>query len=322
MRFVRPRLVFGLALAVVLVLSTLVLLGGSKIAACLPANAACGPSLAGSRAGGEAGPLDGQPTDGPLAPGQVLTPNAYLPALTKPSRTPAAPITYTYQIINTYPHDTGAFTEGLLWHDGFLYESTGIEGHSGVRRVDLTSGQVLQRQTLNSKYFGEGISIVGDRLYQLTWQSHTGFIYDKNTFAPLSQFSYPTEGWGMTYDGQRLIMSDGSAKLYFLDPDTLARTGQITVTDRGLPITNLNELEFIQGQIYANIWHEDRIAIIEPGSGHVTAWLDLTGLRPPDTYNNAEAVLNGIAYDPATERLFVTGKLWPSLFEIKLKVEG
>jgi glutaminyl-peptide cyclotransferase len=318
MRLIRPRLVLGLLLASVLVSSILLLLG-SKIAACWPANAACGPSLAGSSAAGEARPRPGgqQPI-----PAQVLTPGAYLPVLTKPIPTPAAPVTYTYQIVNTYPHDTGAFTEGLLWENGSLYESTGLEHQSEIRRVDLASGQVLQRQPLDGRYFGEGIAIAGDRLYQLTWQSHTGFIYDKNTFNPLGQFSYPTEGWGMTYDGQRLIMSDGSATLYFLDPDSLARTGQITVTDRGLPISNLNELEFIGGQIYANVWHADRIAIIDPQSGQVAAWLDLTGLRPPETYSNPEAVLNGIAYDSGAERLFVTGKMWPSVFEIQVKRSG
>ena len=244
---------------------------------------------------------------------------AYLPlvATAPPAATPG-PLHYTYRIVNTYPHDTSAFTEGLLYDGGSLYESTGLIGQSGVRQEVLATGQVVQSLSLARQYFGEGITTFGNRLMELTWQSNLGFIYDKNTFAPLGQFNYPTEGWGLTNDGQRLIMSDGTAVLYFLDPQTFLETGRISVTDGGQPVKELNELEYVQGQIYANVWLTNRIAVISPQTGQVTAWIDLTGLRPAQTLSNPDAVLNGIAYDAAQNRLFVTGKLWPSLYEIQL----
>jgi glutamine cyclotransferase len=223
---------------------------------------------------------------------------------------------YTYSIVNAYPHDTNAFTEGLVFENGFLYESTGLYGNSSLRRVDLETGEVLQLRTLQSQCFGEGIAIVANKIVQLTWQSHVGFVYDKATFSLLQEFEYPTEGWGLTYDGNRLVMSDGTSNLYFLDPVTFKRIGQVVVHDTG-PVTELNELEYIKGAVYANIWEQKKIAVINPQNGQVTAWIDLTGIQ--DLKNqDSNNVLNGIAYDTNGDRLFVTGKMWSHIFEIKL----
>ena len=223
---------------------------------------------------------------------------------------------YTYSVVNVYPHDANAFTEGLVFDGGFLYESTGLYGNSSLRRVDLETGGVLQLLSLQPQYFGEGIAVVGDKIVQLTWRSHVGFVYDKAGFGLLQEFEYPTEGWGLTYDGKRLIMSDGTANLYFLDPVTFQRIGQVAVHDTG-PVTELNELEYINGSVYANVWMEEKIAVINPQSGQVTAWIDLTGIQ--DLKNqDPNNVLNGIAYDANGDRLFVTGKMWPHIFEIKL----
>jgi glutamine cyclotransferase len=223
---------------------------------------------------------------------------------------------YTYGVVNVYSHDTNAFTEGLVFDNGFLYESTGLYGNSTLRRVNLEIGGLLQLISLQPQYFGEGIAVVGDKIVQLTWQSHEGFVYDRASFGLLQEFEYPTEGWGLTYDGSRLIMSDGTANLYFLDPVTFQRVGQVTVHDSG-PVTELNELEYINGTVYANIWREEKIAVINPQTGQVTAWIDLTGIQ--DLKNqDPNNVLNGIAYDANGDRLFVTGKMWPHIFEIKL----
>lgn len=222
-----------------------------------------------------------------------------------------------FRIINTYPHDPQAFTQGLIYHNGFLYEGTGLYGQSSLRKVELQTGRVLQSRSLPQKYFGEGITLFQSRFYQLTWQNQEGFIYDLN-FNPVGRFTYQTEGWGLTHDGQRLIMSDGSAQLFFLNPRTLRPERTLTVRAAGQPVQRLNELEYIQGRIWANVWQTSRIAIINPQSGNVEAWLDLSGLallaqaRNP----NPDAVLNGIAYDGQGRRIFVTGKLWPYLFEI------
>ncbi|MGD0978077.1 MAG: glutaminyl-peptide cyclotransferase [Candidatus Bathyarchaeia archaeon] len=232
----------------------------------------------------------------------------------KPANSTA--VRYTFSVVNVYPHDTNAFTEGLVFENGFLYESTGLYGNSSLRRVDLETGKVLQVHTLQAQYFGEGIAIVGDEIVQLTWQSHVSFVYDKATFSLLQEFEYPTEGWGLTYDGKRLIMSDGTSNLYFLDPVTFKRIGQVAVHDTG-PVTELNELEYIKGEVYANIWEQSKIAVINPQTGQVTAWIDLTGIQ--DSKNQyPNNVLNGIAYDTNGDRLFVTGKMWPHIFEIKL----
>jgi len=231
--------------------------------------------------------------------------------------TPSAQ-TYTLRVLNTYPHDPGAFTEGLTFDGSFLYEGTGLYGQSSLRRVELETGRVLEVYSLPPEYFGEGIAIRGDSIVQLTWQSGIGFIYDRDSFERTGDFTYATEGWGITYDGSRFIMSDGTSTLYFLD-DSLRPAGHIKVNDNGAPVSSLNELEYINGRVYANVWHSDSIAIIDPDSGKVEGRIDLSGLLPSGT--TGADVLNGIAYDSAGRRLFVTGKLWPSLFEIELVPE-
>jgi glutamine cyclotransferase len=221
---------------------------------------------------------------------------------------------FGYNLVNTYPHDTQAFTEGLIFDDGYLFESTGLLGNSTLRRVDLSTGKVLQEITLPVQYFGEGITIVNDTIVQLTWQSNLGFVYDKNSFELLKNFTYSTEGWGLTFDGKNLIMSDGSDNLFFLNPSNFERIGQIQVHEGNSSVFDLNELEFMNGEVYANIWHQQKIAVINPENGEVRGWIDLTGLGS----SIGENVLNGIAYDVKNNRLFVTGKDWPQLYEIKL----
>jgi len=225
-----------------------------------------------------------------------------------------------YKVINTFPHDTNAFTEGLVFYNGSLYESTGLNGNSSLRHVDLQTGRVLQIYALPSQYFGEGIAIVGNRIIQLTYQTHIGFVYDLTTFKVLGNFTYPDEGWGLTYNGSQLIMSDGSSSLYFLNPQTFQRTGEITVHDGSTQINNLNELEYINGSVFANVWLTNRIAVINPTTGQVRAWIDLTGIENLTGCHCdlANDVLNGIAYDNANNRLYVTGKMWPDLFQIEI----
>ena len=231
---------------------------------------------------------------------------------------PQAPV-YGFNVVRAYPHDRGAFTQGLAFDDqGTLYEGTGQRGQSSLRRVELSSGAVLQRHDLPTSLFGEGITVFGDRITQLTWQAGRAFVYDKASFSILREFTYRTEGWGLTQDGRRFIMSDGTATLYFLHPDTFAETARLTVRDHRGPVIRLNELEYVGGEILANIWQTDRIARIDPRTGHVTGWIDLTGLLQPGDRRQPVDVLNGIAYDPRTDRLFVTGKWWPKLFEIAL----
>jgi len=224
-----------------------------------------------------------------------------------------------YEIVHTYPHDPRAFTQGLLYVDGHLYESTGLRGQSSIRMLDLNTGRVLQRYDLPADYFGEGLTDWGSTLVQLTWQAHKGFVYDRFSFALLRTFSYAGEGWGLTHDDKQLIMSDGTSYLRFLDPKSFRETRRIHVTtENGQEIPDLNELEYVRGEIYANIWHSDRIARISPKTGKLLGWIDLNGLRDPSTTANPDAVLNGIAYDAKENRLFVTGKLWPKLYEIKV----
>jgi glutamine cyclotransferase len=226
---------------------------------------------------------------------------------------------YTVEIINTYPHDTNSFTEGLLFNDGFLYEGTGVNGNSKLLKIDLQTGDALQSYSLPANYFGEGITIIDDKVIELTWQQHIGFVYEKNTFKLLGNFTYSTEGWGLTTDGQRLIMSDGTANLYFLDPATFNVTGSVQVHDFSGPVTQLNELEYVKGDIYANIFEQKQIAIINPATGLVKGWIDLSSLHDPsESVNRNNNVLNGIAYDAGGDRLFVTGKCWTQLFEVKL----
>jgi glutamine cyclotransferase len=225
---------------------------------------------------------------------------------------------YSYNIVNTYPHDRDAFTEGLVFENGVLYEGTGLLEHSTLRRVELETGDILQIRELSDQFFGEGITIYGDKIIQLTWQSNIGFVYDKNSFELLQEFNYSTEGWGITHDGTRLIMSDGTSTLHFLDPQTFEEIGHLEVFDNDGPVTRLNELEYVQGEIYANVWQTDRIARIAPETGRVVGWVDLGGLLTAEDRSEPVDVLNGIAYDAETDRLFVTGKLWPKLFEIEL----
>lgn len=229
----------------------------------------------------------------------------------------AGPQQRTVSVDATYPHDTGAFTEGLIFADGMLYESTGLNGRSSLREVDLTSGTVIRQRDLPSDIFGEGLALVGERLIQLTWRSHVAYVWDRATFNPLGQFHYDTEGWGLCFDGASLYMSDGSATIYRRDPATFAVQGTITVRRSGRPVKNVNELECVGNDLYANVWLTDNILRIDKASGRVTAVIDAAPLRAHmPGLTNPDAVLNGIAYDPAQGRFFVTGKLWPDLFQV------
>ena len=223
-----------------------------------------------------------------------------------------------YKIVHTYPHDSKAFTQGLEFRDGAFYEGTGLNGQSSIRRVELATGKVLQQAPLDKDYFGEGITTWGQTLIQLTWTTQKGFVYDRTTFKPLRTFQYTGEGWGLTHNADALIMSDGSASLRFLDPKTMSETHRILVSDAGIIIRDLNEIEWVNGEIYANVWQTNFVARISPTSGKVLGWIDLTGLLSPEEARGGADVLNGIAWDAAGRRLFVTGKLWPKLFEIAL----
>jgi glutamine cyclotransferase len=225
---------------------------------------------------------------------------------------------YGYRIVNTYPHDPSAWTQGLVFEDGVLYEGTGLLEQSTLRKVELETGAVLQHHRLEDHLFGEGITVYGDRIVQLTWRAKVGFVYAKNSFEKLREFHYPTEGWGLTHDGQHLIMSDGTAALHFLDPDTLQEIAHIEVYDDNGPVVRLNELEYVDGEVYANVWGTEYITRIDPQTGRVVGWIDLTGLWRALGPVQRLDVLNGIAYDRQGDRLFVTGKLWPKLFEIDL----
>jgi len=223
---------------------------------------------------------------------------------------------YTYHIVNVFPHDPQAFTQGLVFHNKMLYESTGLYNFSSLRRVELETGKVLQITQLPDHYFGEGMTIIQDKIVQLTWKSNIGFVYDLHTFTLLQNFSIAGEGWGLTCDGQQVIMSDGTATLSFLDPETFNKIREIQVQDN-YPLDRINELEYIQGEIFANIWKTDNIARINPTTGQIVGWLNLTGLYEPDV-DDRNNVLNGIAYDAQNDRIFVTGKRWPYLYEIQV----
>lgn len=223
-----------------------------------------------------------------------------------------------WKLIATYPHDATAFTEGLFVHDGALYESTGLERQSDIRKVRLKDGKVIQRRVLEPRYFGEGIVNWGDRIISLTWRHGQGFVWNLKDFAPVGRFRYDGEGWGMTQDGRSLIMSDGTAQLRFLDPVKLTEQRRITVTWNGRAVERLNELEYVRGEIWANIWYETKIARIDPATGAVIDWIDIGALRKAAGVSDTEAVANGIAYDAAKDRIFVTGKNWPKLFEIRV----
>jgi len=228
----------------------------------------------------------------------------------------AAP-TYTYKVIAKYPHSTGNYTEGFFYLDGRFYEGTGLNGHSAILVTEPKTGKLLQRRDMPPQYFGEGIVDWGSNLIEWTWQTHVGFVLDRTTLQIVRQFHYDGEGWGMTRTATELITSDGTATLRFRNPDTFDETRHIVVKDGPTVIHQLNELEYIKGEIFANIWHSDRIARISPKDGHVISWIDLTGLLPDDQKIDAESVLNGIAYDPKNDHIFVTGKQWPFIFEIK-----
>jgi glutaminyl-peptide cyclotransferase len=243
------------------------------------------------------------------------------PSPEPPSRPePAPPAVFGYRVVQEFPHDPRAFTQGLFFHEGFLYESTGLRGESTLRRVELASGKVLDERRLLPQFFGEGAALAGDFIYQLTWEAGIGFVYTRESFRLVREFRYSGEGWGLTFDGEHLVMSDGSDSLRFLDPNTLREVRTLAVTADGAPLPQLNELEWIDGEIWANIWMDERIARIRPDTGEVTAFVDLAGILPRSTrlqYPEMD-VLNGIAWDPAESRIFVTGKKWPKLFEIAL----
>lgn len=246
------------------------------------------------------------------------TGSASVPAESSTASTARTPV-YTFQIVNSYPHDVDAYTQGLQWFDGKLFESTGQVGSSGLREVDLASGRVIRQQPLEEPHFGEGIVILGDRLYQLTWQSGKAFVYDWKTFKRTGTFDYDGEGWGLTTDGKSLVMSNGTSSIIYRDPKTFAITKTISVTDHGVPVAALNELEWIKGEIWANVWQTDSIVRIDPNTGEVLGWVDLTNILPRLDRTGNEDVLNGIAWDETKDRIFVTGKLWPRLYEIQLK---
>ena len=230
--------------------------------------------------------------------------------------------TYTYRVLRTYPHATTSYTEGLFFQDGLLYEGTGLEGHSGLLIYPLGSTTPTQHVDLAPQFFGEGIVADGNTLLQWTWQTHVGFVYDRSTLKLIRTFRYTGEGWGMTRTARELITSDGTATLRFRNPETFSETRSIVVHDGPTAIDQLNELEYIHGLIYSNVWHSDRIAEISPADGHVVAWIDCTGLLPAVERLTPESVLNGIAYDKRRNRLLVTGKQWPRLFEIKVVPQG
>jgi glutamine cyclotransferase len=273
----------------------------------LVACAGCGDPAAGANAAGAGAAATGA---GGTSGSPVRTPT--------PARS-GVPV-YGYRVVNRFPHDRTAFTQGLLFHGGHLYESTGQEGESSVRRVELATGAVLEKRDIARPMFAEGLALVGERLVQLTWKNNTIFQWNVNTLDSEGIVSMTGEGWGLTYDGTRLIKSDGSSRLTFMDPVTLRPTGSVLVRDGEKAVTQLNELEWIDGHVWANMWMTDRIAKIDAATGRVVAWIDLTGLidLPPDPPTNPGNVLNGIAHDPATGRIFVTGKDWPTLFEIEL----
>ena len=247
----------------------------------------------------------------PILPVLALLPQ--VPVVPPPAS--RAPV-YKYTIVHAYPHDPDAFTEGLEYHDGFLYESTGLNGKSSIRKVKLETGEVVQNRNISKDYFGEGITFWKDDLFELTWISEIAFVYDAKTFTSKKSFNYKGEGWALTHNADSLVMSDGTADIRFLDPVTFKERRRITVTDGGVPIKYVNELEWVKGEIFANVYTTDYIARIDPANGHVTGWIDVRGMLPRQ--NDGNTVPNGIAYDSEHDRLFVTGKNWAKLFEIKL----
>ncbi len=262
----------------------------------------------------------------PTRPNMNTTVNKPNGNVSNATKTTANVPVYTYEIVNSFKHDSDAFTQGLVFQNGFLYESTGQKGRSTLRKVELESGKVLQKHDLANNYFGEGLTIVGDKVYQITWQENTAFVYDLNDFKLLKEFKYQGEGWGLTDDGKNLYLSDGTHVIRVIDPETFQTTRTIVVLDEnGKPLLDINELEYVKGEIWANIWHSEmvgkpnHIARIDPNSGKLLGWINLDGISPDDVQRDSENTLNGIAYDEATDRIFVTGKKWKRLFEIKVK---
>jgi glutamine cyclotransferase len=251
-------------------------------------------------------------------PPLTVTPTPGASTATPGAAAEPAPV-YGFEVVNTWPHDARAFTQGLIFHDGALVESTGQYGESTLRRVELKTGKVLKKVEVGRQFFAEGLTLLGGKLYQLTWQNMRCFVYDPKTFEKKGEFRYDGEGWGLTHDGQSLILSDGTNQLRFIDPETFRVTRTVSVFDRGRPLRDLNELEYVKGEIYANVWHDDRIVRLDPQTGKILGWIDLKGIIPRSELADDEAVLNGIAYDAAADRLFITGKMWPKLFEIRLK---
>lgn len=234
-----------------------------------------------------------------------------------------------YEVVNNYNHDERAFTQGLVFHDGFLYESTGQKGESTLRKVELETGKVVQKKDVAKEYFAEGMTILGDKVYQITWEENTAFVYNLSDFSLIKTLRYSGEGWGLTNDSTNLIMSDGTHVIRFINPETFETLRTIVVLDeKGKPLMNINELEYVKGEIWANIWHSEQIkkpnhiARIDPASGKLLGWINLDKISPNDSERSSENTLNGIAYDPATDRIFVTGKNWRRLFEIKLKPQS
>lgn len=254
-------------------------------------------------------------------PASAASPSSVAPPapVSAPAAANAPVPEYTYQVVTVFPHDPGAFTQGLVYLQGVLFETTGLNGRSSLRKVDLQTGRVLQKSDLPLQYFGEGMTIIGDRIFQITWQNQKGFVYNLSTFAVEKEFAYTGEGWGLATDGHALILSDGSNVIRFLDPSTFKVLRTISVFAHGQPLRMLNELEFIKGEIYANVWQTNTVIRIDPATGNLLGIIDFSGLLLPEDYGVHPDVLNGIAYDAARDRLFVTGKLWPKLFEVQLK---
>ena len=255
------------------------------------------------------------PTDAPASPLPTAT-QSQSPLAQQP--TTAEPV-YTFEIVAEYPHDPEAWTQGLVYTNSVLYVGTGLHGNSSLRKTDLESGEIYQSVELPEEFFGEGVTVLDGKVYQLTWTEQQGFIYGEDDFAEIETFAYPTEGWGLTHDGKQLIMSDGTSTLYFRDPDTLEESGRVSVKSSFGPLSSLNELEYVNGEVFANVWLTDWIARIDPDTGNVTGWINLAGLLGPEyRLDDNSNILNGIAYDATNDRLLVTGKFWPRIFEIDL----
>ena len=252
-------------------------------------------------------------------PNETVNPNVNQSNTSSAENSAALPV-YTYEVVNTFKHDSKAFTQGLVYKDGFLYETTGQKGESTLRKIELDTGKILQKHDLPDDIFGEGMTILGDKIYQVSWQDRKGFVYNLNDFSVEKEFTYSGEGWGLTNDGTNLILSDGTHVIRFMNPETFRTERTIVVMNEdGKPLMDINELEYVKGEIWANIWHLDKIARIDPASGKLLGWINMEGISPDDQRRDSENTLNGIAYDQSSDRIFVTGKKWKKLFEIKVR---